>query len=172
MELADAIKLIGKLSRTRNFPQSEDGVKDLAESLDRISGAIGIDPAALVQRCADLSEFCPTDADMWTTAREIKEEIRRKAESASPTQMARWRKEYGDPKPVDLSEIDPEFRERFVKAQANAKRREELWSKLKKKFPSAAMPKGQWPNWDVLAKAARELGYPEYADAWEKSVKW
>jgi hypothetical protein len=163
VELPEAIKLVAKLSRTRNFPQSEDGVKDLAESLDRISEVIGIDPAHLVQLCADTLEFCPSDAEMWTLARDIKEELRRERERTSPSQSEQWRRQYGAPQAFDDSQLAAQW---YPKVQAKIKRREQMWRELRAKFPA------NWPDWSTLAKAARELGYTEYADAWERSVKW
>lgn len=46
------------------------------------------------------------------------------------------------------------------------RRNDELWQKLRQKFPDSK--RGEWPSWEVLAQAARELGYEDYARAWER----
>ena len=38
----------------------------------------------------------------------------------------------------------------------------ELWRKLRERFGGS----GKWPDWKILAQAARELGYEDYARAW------
>lgn len=42
-------------------------------------------------------------------------------------------------------------------------RHTELWRKLREKFNAHD---GKWPPWSVLAEAAWELGYEDYARAW------
>jgi len=161
IDLSTALDLVSKLSRTRNFPQTEDGVMDLAQGLMRAAGMIAVDAGDIVRRCADLSEFCPTDADLLNVARDLREERDREEQRATPSQEAQWRKQYGPPQ--DFAVVIPKKPKR---------RDDELWEKLRAKFPGAGRRGKDWPDWLVLSQAARELGYLDYADAWAKSVKW
>ncbi len=162
LDLVAALDLVAKLSRTRNYPLTEQGVTGFAESLMRAAEMFGVDGAAIVQKCADTSEFCPTDADLLNIARDLKEERERKERAATPSQEAEWRKQYGPPQDFAV-----------VPVRKSERRDDELWRKLRKKYPNAGRKgKKDWPDLLTLSKDARELGYPDYADAWEKSVKW
>jgi hypothetical protein len=164
LTLDEALELVAGLQRTRNYPQTEDGVITFAQGLVRASRLLDGDGRAIIERCGDTSEFCPCDADLFTVAREIREERRREEEKASPDQLAQWRKEYGAPVPFEAPDWYPE-------AKKTIARREELWRLLKLRFPQAGRKGKDWPDWRTLAKHARELGYPEYADAWERAVR-
>jgi hypothetical protein len=161
LDLVGALDLVAKLSRTRNYPQAEQGVTEFAESLIRATRMFGVKGDLIVRRCGDLSEFCPTDADLLNVARDLKEEREREERAVTPSQEAEWRKVYGPPQDFAvIPERKPERRD------------DELWRKLRNKFPGAGRKGHDWPDWKVLAAAARELGYEDYAVAWEKSVGW
>lgn len=49
---------------------------------------------------------------------------------------------------------------------APQKRQREMWAKLKAHFN---VKHGKWPSYREMAPVARELGYADYADAWERS---
>lgn len=71
MELADAIQIVSRLSRTKRFPTTRDELEGLAEGLQCAHKATGVPGPQIVTKCAELSEWCPTDADLLTVARDI-----------------------------------------------------------------------------------------------------
>ncbi len=71
MELDEALPLIARLSRTKNYPRDDDGLTFLAEGLIR-AASIGVDPVRIVMEWSAVSEWCPTDADLMNTARMLK----------------------------------------------------------------------------------------------------
>jgi hypothetical protein len=72
MELAEALELVARLSRTKNYPRDEVGVVYLAEGLIRATSDTGMNAEQIVKACAIANEWCPTDADMMAAAREMK----------------------------------------------------------------------------------------------------
>lgn len=65
-----ATELVMGLSRTVGFPHDEDGLESLATGLQRAAR----DPehaAAIIQRCGELSKYCPTDHDLLSVAEEL-----------------------------------------------------------------------------------------------------
>jgi|GEM_PF-4391671 len=73
LALSKAIELVSKLERTRNYPRDPEGegVKNLARGLQKASDALKVSGALIIERCAETSEYCPTDADLFTVARDI-----------------------------------------------------------------------------------------------------
>lgn len=53
-----------------------------------------------------------------------------------------------------------------MKTELPGRRDDDLWAKLSAKFPERK--NREWPSWEDLAEAARELGYEDYARAWER----
>ncbi len=71
MELADAIQIVSRLSRTKRYPTTGAEMQALADGLIRAHTATRVPGADIVLKCAELSEWCPTDADLLTVARDI-----------------------------------------------------------------------------------------------------
>jgi hypothetical protein len=66
----DAVREVKRLSRTGNYPTDREGVIGLAQGLQK--AAKGIEHArAIVNRCLELSAFCPTDHDLLTIGQEL-----------------------------------------------------------------------------------------------------
>ncbi len=152
MELAEALELVARFSRTRNYPKDEAGVVYLAEGLIRAADQTGVLGSAIVFRCAAESDWCPSDADLLTIAREIRDEMKRESD-AKINVTAEWKKKYGQPEEFKWDQIDTS-RVKRVKD-----RERELLAKIKAKFPKDV-------TWAQMAQAAAEFGYYEYAEAW------
>ena len=72
MEITEALELIERLSRTKKYPTDIAGLNFLAEGLIRASQETGVPAQQIVMKCSITSEWCPTDAEMMATAREMK----------------------------------------------------------------------------------------------------
>lgn len=70
LTIEEAIEITLKLSRQANFPDSEQGIKDLAKGLQK-AVALGISPDQLIEACKSASPYCPTDWDMMQVARDL-----------------------------------------------------------------------------------------------------
>jgi len=158
MELDESLQFIARLSRTKNYPKDEAGLVGLAEGLIRAAAATGANPQQIVMVCATTSEWCPTDFDLMTVAKQISDEQKRAQEALEPSLEQQWRKEYGTPKPFDWKALDMD-KVRLVKA-----REKEMFNAIKRKYPGEL-------DWHGMAQAARELGYEDYAKAWERGIK-
>ncbi len=71
-EMPDPLDLVGTFSRSSNFPKTKEGIQFLAQGLFKASKASGVAMADLVDRCAELSGFCPTDHDLLRVAEEMR----------------------------------------------------------------------------------------------------
>lgn len=69
--IAEALDLVqAGLSRTRHYPRHEEAELSLARGLQK--AAKGMEHArGIIERCSELSEFCPTDHDLLTVGREL-----------------------------------------------------------------------------------------------------
>lgn len=76
-------------SRCTNWPKEPDGISGLVQGLQRACQETGIEPVALVNRCAELSHFCPTDKDLLKVAREMRAAARAEIERTKPPAWAR-----------------------------------------------------------------------------------
>ena len=54
-----AIELVTRLSRTKKYPTTDDGVADLARGLQNASEAVKIGAGRIIDRCAATSEVVP-----------------------------------------------------------------------------------------------------------------
>jgi hypothetical protein len=70
ISLEEAIIITHKLSRQANFPDTDEGVKDLAKGLQR-AVALGVSPDRLIEECKRSSPYCPTDWDLMQVARDL-----------------------------------------------------------------------------------------------------
>jgi hypothetical protein len=157
MVIDEALELVGRLSRTKNYPKEPAGLVFLAEGLLYAARETNTSPQQIVMVCAATSEWCPTDADLMTIGHQIRDEQRRAQEALKPSQAQQWRKEYGEPVAFDWKALDMD-RVKRVKA-----REKEMLDKIKAKYPKDI-------SWAGMITAARELGYPDYADAWERGM--
>jgi hypothetical protein len=67
-----AYDLVRELGRTKNYPRNDEaGELALARGLQRASQDFE-HARAIVEKCAALSEYCPTDRDMLAVAQEIR----------------------------------------------------------------------------------------------------
>ncbi len=73
LTLDKAIELVGKLERTRNYPRDLEGkgIDALARGLIKASEALKVAGGRIVDKCSMDSEWCPTDAEFYATAREL-----------------------------------------------------------------------------------------------------
>ena len=68
----DPVQIVTEaFSRCSNYPKEQAGIFGLAQGLVKASRITGVAQEAIVDRCADISKFCPTDADLLSVAREI-----------------------------------------------------------------------------------------------------
>ncbi len=74
VSLTRAIELVSKLSRTKKYPTDDDGVQHLARGLQQASESASIGAGRIIDRCAQISEWCPTDAELLSVARDIARE--------------------------------------------------------------------------------------------------
>ena len=68
-----AVELVGKFSRTANFPQNEAGVKDMARGLAEASKGDLEFARQIVDSLRRSAEFCPTDAQFFRAAEGLRE---------------------------------------------------------------------------------------------------
>lgn len=66
----DAVREVKRLSRMGNYPTDREGVMGLARGLQRAAGSQE-QARSIVDRCLELSAFCPTDFDLLAVAREL-----------------------------------------------------------------------------------------------------
>lgn len=74
--LDEAVELVERLSRTKNYPRDGAGVTHLAEGLMNAAAQVGVSAPAIVARCSAVSEWCPTDVDMLRVACDLRDSAR------------------------------------------------------------------------------------------------
>lgn len=165
LALDKAVELVTKLDRTRNYPKEQPGIINLAKGLQKASDSLKISAGRIVEKCAETSEWCPTDADLLNVARDLA----RVDAVASGTfdslagagnaveDRKDWQRQYGPAAPFDWKQIDQE------KVKRTKARERALLAAIKQKYPGEL-------SWQQMAAAARELGYDDYAKAWERAV--
>lgn len=121
-------------SRCSNCPKDPLGIAGLAQGLSNACEKTGIDPVELCKHCADLSEYCPTNFDLLTVAREMYAERRRtQNDEEERLKIAEWKRVCGDPAPF---ECEADF---WQTAKANIAKREvmekHIHTELKKLKP-------------------------------------
>ena len=147
-EVAEA--LFRKLSGFRGYPAAGPGEQFFIDTFQM--ACISVAHAQAVIEVFD--ETMPTKREI----RDAAFNLRPKFERPSPALKEQWERESGPPQPFDVTVPKVE------------RRVDELWRLLRHKFPGCGRPGKPWPSWMVLAKAARELGYEDYARAWENSL--
>jgi hypothetical protein len=153
-------ELIRVFARCPNWPDDELGRIALAQGLARAERDTGMPREEIVERCAALSTFCPTDHDLLSVAQEMAATKRATAEAkAQETREAEWRKQYGAPQKFecDWSLVDV----------AEAKRKQAEMGRAIMKHLGIS-PNNRNPNrrsiqrvsWHDYFTAQRDLGYP------------
>lgn len=141
-----ALALLRELGGFRGYPK--DGENRFAEVLQE--SAVSVEHAKAVMQSFD-GEF-PTIREIRDTAMNLRAKFERE-----PDMRAEWEKQYGPPQPFDVTV-----------PQNPIRRDDQLWRDIRKHVgASADLSRMSWP---ALAKIARELGYEDYARAWEGSV--
>ncbi len=168
-----AIELVTKLARTKKYPTTDDGVADLARGLQHASEAAKIGAGRIIDRCASISEWCPSDAELLLVAQDLAREdavadgtydsMASAANCAPKLSKADLEREYGPPQPIVVTAA---VKTRGKVAQDRHKR---MWQEIRDKLH--LRPNEDYPSWQKCAAAARELGYMDYADGWERLVK-
>ncbi len=74
VSLTRAIELVSKLQRTKKFPADDAGLECLARGLQQASESAKIGAGRIIDRCSQISEWCPTDAELLTVARDLARE--------------------------------------------------------------------------------------------------
>jgi hypothetical protein len=159
---------VRRLSGTVNFPKGDEAatvaVKELVYALENRVDSRGQRAfvGKLIDACLESSKFCPTVADLVTVAGEIRAEGRRREEAEAVARRPQeWQQTYGAPETFNWKQIDLQ-RVKQVRA-----REAQMYTDVRHYF---AARKVENPGWAAMAVAAGELGYGDYAVAWEKAV--
>ena len=64
-------KVVAIFQRCSNYPRDDDGVRALAQGLQRAANQNHVSMVDIVDRCREGSAFCPTDFDFGVVAREL-----------------------------------------------------------------------------------------------------
>jgi hypothetical protein len=92
--------VIEAFSRCSNYPKERAGVLGLAQGLRKASDKYRISVEGIVERCAENSPYCPTDAELFSTALSMRDELDRALKEANEKKEKReWEAQYGKPKP-------------------------------------------------------------------------
>ena len=68
----DPVQLVNEaFSRCSNYPKESAGIFGLAQGLSKAARATGVAMRAIVGRCAEISQWCPTDLDLMNVARDL-----------------------------------------------------------------------------------------------------
>ena len=157
------LKLIAAFQRCQNYPKDDFGVQALVQGLATASRETGVQMQDITERCAKISQYCPTDADLLNVARDILAD-RKRAEEADVerTKRAQWERDCGPARPFDWnSAVD------FRRVREVAERRTRLFLEIKKLLH---LPTGKWAPLDEMWAAAERLGYHDYAYCWRRSA--
>ncbi len=153
------------LARTVGYPTETKAFAGLVNGLINAEKLTGVAAARIVERCAGLSKYCPTDYDLQQVAKDMArcdavaagtfDSMAGASNVAVPVEALR--EQYGEPAPFDWTKID----RAHVKRVRDRER--ELIQKIKAKYPGEL-------GWAGMAAAAEELGYLDYAKLWFESL--
>ncbi len=153
------------LGRTQKFPTETKQFCSLVNGLINAEKASGASAARIAEKCKELSKYCPTDAELLTTARDLArvdavaagtfDSTAGAANAISEVTTANWEKQYGAPKPFPIHS--------FKSVNTVRERERALLSAIKAKHPGEL-------SWAKMADAAEELGYPDYAETWHNAM--
>jgi hypothetical protein len=77
-----ALIFVGQLSRTINYPRDPEQIVAMAQALIRAAEATNVEADQIIRECAETSQYCPTDRDLLSVARDIKERVERARDAA------------------------------------------------------------------------------------------
>ena len=158
----NVFKLIATFQRCVNYPKDAEGVSALVEGLARAARETDIQIEEIVSRCAELSQYCPTDADLLKVAEEIRaDRIKAREDEVERHRVENWEKESGPPKPFEWNESVDWNRAKEVEV-----RRDRMYLDIKLHLHLSA---GEWPSTAAMIEAAEQLGYYDYAYCWRRS---
>jgi hypothetical protein len=95
----DPMKVIAVFQRCSNYPREVEGVKALARGLQGAASARRVSMADIVDKCRELSQYCPTDYDLMQVAAELSnpQTDEQRASRKCPFQLcdgSGWREKY------------------------------------------------------------------------------
>lgn len=94
------IDLIATFQRCANYPRDYAGVIALAQGLRKASDRYEILMQAIVDRCAETSQFCPTDAELLNAALSMRDTLDRALQDANDKkEKSEWERKHGKPIP-------------------------------------------------------------------------
>ena len=152
--------------RCSNWPADPLGQQGLFQGLAEASRQSGISKEAIIARCKELSAFCPTDYDLLRVAGEMAARAIELEKSAKQeTQTREWQRQYGKPKPFEQADTCTCCGRLWSEIMSTAiQRQARLWDLLRQHYGTP----GKWPPCRDMAPVARQLGFADYADAWER----
>lgn len=100
-----AVEQVQAFATAGNYPKTVEGVRALADALDRAARDTGLLMAAIVRECIDSSPWCPTPFDLRGVALSLRDKGR---ENRSASIHAAWERIYGP--------ADPDWASRMVEA--------------------------------------------------------
>jgi hypothetical protein len=160
--LNSAFKIIASFQRCANYPKDSLGLQALVQGLATASRETGVQMQDITERCAKISQYCPTDADFLNVARDILAD-RKRAEEADVerTKRAQWERDCGPAKQFNWSDaVDPK------RVREVAERRTRMFREIKQLLH---LPTGKWAPLGEMLAAAERLGYHDYAYCWRRS---
>lgn len=158
-------------SRCSNWPDDRAGQIGLAQGLKLASERYRITQEELINRCRELSAFCPADADLLKVAAEMFR-AREASVEAARDREAEWKRQYGKPEPND-------WRAEAAKIQSAAKIYWEKWAKMtallrqecrRRNRPWKAMGAGEFLQLQVWAQ--QQVGLPITPEQHKELVGW
>ena len=118
------LDMIECFSRCGNFPRTVEGMQFLAQGLVKASQETSVPMQMIVEACASMSNFCPTDAELLNVARNIHREMTDQLE-AKRDREAEWQRQYGKSDPynwkAEAAKIMPHAMEHWRKDRAMLK---------------------------------------------------
>lgn len=82
----DAMDAIVRLNRTVGYPRDPGSLTGLVDGLVQACNKTGIEPSRVIDKCLELSKFCPTDFDLLATATAL-----RSADTPTEMLLKPWR---------------------------------------------------------------------------------
>ena len=144
--------LIATFARCRNYPTDQAALLFLAQGLRKASDSTGVAMELIVERCAETSPFCPTDADLFAAGRLIRDEIQRR-QASLVDQKAEWREKYGRPEPFLIGKALAS-----VDIHSQKSKDAEMWRRVRTQLHVKA-PTCKDVSWPDIYHAMDELGY-------------
>jgi hypothetical protein len=166
MTMDEAIDCVAMLSRTQRYPKTTSELQAFARGLMKACEMSGVAGERIVAKCSEISVWCPTDADLINVGMDIArldavaagnyDSLAAQGNAVREVPKKELEKHYGKPKAFDHTKIDAE------RAKGIRERERQMWTAIRVKIGKDP----QFVSWNILADAAEELGYTDYARAW------